>query len=505
MRSPRLARFYITTAIDYSNGDPHLGHAYEKIGADAIARYRRLRGDDVHFVIGMDENSQTILQPAEDAGLTPMEWVDQLADVFAEAWQRFHISNDDFIRTTEPRHTRAVVEMVERTKKAGYIYRGTYEGYFCERCEEFKQEKDLIDGRCPEHPNIEVLWTKEDNYFFKLSAFQDRMRQLLDERPHFVQPESRRNEIRNVVEEGLQDISMSRRKKGWGIPFPGDPEHVVYVWYDAVINYLSATGFPEAGYDDRWPASLHVIGKGITRFHCILWPSMLMAAGVDIPDVVWAHGYVNWEGRKLSKSAGAPVNLETAFQRYGADPLRYFLLREIPWTGDGDFTWQRFDDRYNADLANDLGNLANRALSMITKYRGGVVPEGAPTALDHRAVQTLDAYRSAMDAYLLHQGAATAMELAGAANVFIEEQAPWKLAKDEARADDLDGVLASLARTLARLATLLSPFMPEKCAALSDALGRGNDVASLAEYTELELAGTSVQPQAVLFPKAEGN
>ena len=498
-----MSHFYITAAIDYSNGDPHLGHAYEKIGADAIARYRRLCGDDVRFMIGMDENSQTILQPAAEAGLTPMEWADRIAEIFKTAWDRFNISYDDFIRTTEPRHARAVLEMVKRTQAAGYIYEGTYEGYYCERCEEFKQEKDLIDGRCPEHPDREITWTKEENYFFKLSAFRDPLLKLLDARPDFVQPTSRRNEIRNVLEEGLQDISMSRQTQDWGIPFPGDPKHVVYVWYDAVINYLSSSGFPDEGYEEWWPANLHVIGKGITRFHCIMWPAMLMAAGVQLPDVVWGHGYVNWKGRKLSKSAGAPVTLATALDHYGPDPLRYFLLREIPWTGDGDFTWERFDDRYNADLANDLGNLANRTLAMINKYRAGRVPSGAQSSLDERAAEVVTAYRSAMDRYLLHQGAAAAMELAGAANVFIEERAPWKLAKDDALSDELDSVLASLARALARLAILLGPFMPEKCGALWRALGQEGNLSPLSKFSTLDLAGANVHRQAVLFPKAD--
>ena len=498
-----MSRFYITTAIDYSNGDPHLGHAFEKIGADAIARYRRLRGDDVRFVIGMDENSQTILQAAAEAEQSPRQWVDQLAGVFENAWKDLQISQDDFIRTTEERHRRAVVEMVERTQSAGYIYEGTYEGYYCERCEAFKQEKDLVDGRCPEHPDREIVWTREDNYFFKLSAFRDDLLRHLEEHPEFVQPEIRRNEIRNVLLEGLQDISVSRPRAEWGIQFPGDPEHAVYVWYDALINYLSAIGFPDDRYRDWWPAELHVIGKGITRFHCIIWPAMLIAAGVQLPRSVWAHGYINWEGRKLSKSAGAPLTLKSATERYGADPLRYFLLREVPWNGDADFSWQRYDERYNAELANDLGNLANRALAMIHKYRDGRVPEGATTDLDRRAAEALHAYQEAMDALLLHQGAASAMELASAANGFIEERAPWKLARDDSRAEELDAVLAALARTLARLAILLQPFMPAKMEELWRALGQEPPILTLAAYPDLELAGTPVQRQAVLFPKPE--
>lgn len=498
-----MSKFYITTAIDYSNGEPHLGHAFEKIGADAIARYRRLRGDEVRFVIGMDENSQTILPPAEEAGLTPREWVDRLADVFERTWKRLHISHDDFIRTTEERHRRAVVEMVERTKQAGYIYEGTYEGYYCERCEAFKQEKDLVDGRCPEHPDREIGWTKEDNYFFKLSAFRDNLLRHLEEHPEFVQPEIRRNEIRNVLKEGLQDISVSRPKTDWGIPFPGDPKHAVYVWYDALINYLSAIGFPEPRYREWWPAELHVIGKGITRFHCIIWPAMLLAADVELPRTVWGHGYINWEGRKMSKSAGAPVTLESATERYGPDALRYFLLREVPWNGDADFSWTRFDDRYTADLANDLGNLANRTLAMIHKYRDARVPTAGETDLDTHAEDVLGRYREAMDGFLLHQGAAAALELAGAANGFIEERAPWKLARDEEKAAELDAVLAALARTLGRLAILLQPFLPTKMEELWRALGRDDSIGTLSGFRGLDLAGSVVERAAVLFPKPE--
>jgi methionyl-tRNA synthetase len=498
-----LSKFYITTAIDYSNGDPHLGHAFEKIGADVIARYRRLSGDDVHFVIGMDEHSQTILQPAAEAGVTPQAWVDQMAATFSEAWERLAISHDVFIRTTEPRHTKAVIELVERTREAGYIYPGTYEGYYCERCESFKQEKDLVDGRCPEHPDRDITWTKEDNYFFKLSAFRDPLLKLLEERPEFVQPEIRRNEIRNVLEEGLQDVSVSRPQREWGIPFPGDPDHAVYVWYDALINYMSAVGFPDDSYREWWPANQHVIGKGITRHHCIIWPAMLLAAGLELPKTVWAHGYIHWGGRKLSKSAGTEVTLDAAIERYGTDSLRYFLLREVPWDGDGDFTWQRSDDIYNAELANDLGNLANRSLAMIHKYRGAEVPAGAETELDRQAQETLETYRAAMDGYLIHKGAAAALALAGAANGFIETQGPWALVKDESKAGELDATLAALARTLGRLAMLLAPFMPGKALELWRALGRDDDVATLSEYVDLDFAGATVERQAVLFPKPE--
>ena len=496
--------FYITTAIDYANGPPHMGHAFEKIGADAMARYRRLEGEDVHFVMGMDEHGLKVLQSAEAAGITPGEWVDSIAALFQSAWERLLISHDDFIRTTEERHVRSARELFRRIHESGDVYRGRYEGFYCVGCEAFKRQDELItadDGsqRCPNHSNRPVEWTEEENWFFRLSRYQDRLLNLLDERPEFVQPVSRLNEVRRLVEGGLEDVSVSR-KVPWGIPWPGDEEHTIYVWAEALINYLSATGFPDPGYERTWPADFHVIGKDITRFHCVIWPAMLMSAGLALPRAVWAHGFFSFAGRKLSKSEGVRVELDEAVSRFGPDAFRYYLLREVPWNGDGEFAWDRFESRYNADLADDLGNLANRVISMVERYRDGVVPGGGGTSLDEAIATTLVKYRSAMDANLLNQGAAAAMELAASANAFVEERAPWAQAKDSSRASDLDATLAALVRAIAGVCAMLEPFMPAKMVQLAERLGL-DAVPRLDRVATLDPAGLSVQRGEVLFPK----
>jgi len=496
--------FYITTAIDYANGRPHMGHAFEKIGADAMARYRRRRGDAVHFVMGMDEHGLKVMQTAAASGVTPQQWVDDIAAAFQDTWQRLHISNDDFIRTTEPRHHRAVREMIARIHAADDLYKATYSGHYCVGCEVFKKADELVeqDGKliCPLHPTRELVWSEEENWFFRLSRYQDRLLKLLDEQPGFVQPDIRRNEIRRVIEGGLEDISVSRARVPWGISWPDGSDHTVYVWLDALTNYLSAAGFPDPEYTEIWPADVHVIGKDITRFHCIYWPAFLMSAGVDLPRSVWAHGFVNFAGSKLSKSGGLLADLDEAIGRWGAEALRYFLLAEMPWNSDGDFTWERFDERYTADLANNIGNLASRTLSMIERYRQGTIPQAGRTSLDAQVTESLARYRTAMDANLLHHGAAAAMELASHANSFIEERAPWAQAKDPARATELDDTLGSLARTLAALAALLEPYMPAKMADLAQRLGLV-EVPLLSEVAELELGGNTATRGEVLFPR----
>ena len=319
-----MPRFYLTTAIDYSNGDPHLGHALEKVGADCIARYRRLRGDEVHFVMGMDEHSQSVIQAADAAGVTPTLWVDRMAERFAGFWRALHCSNDDWIRTTEPRHVRAVTELLERIQQRSPddLFVSEYEGLYCTGCEEFKQDAQIVDGRCVEHPSLELVLTRERNHFFRLSRYRDQLVELIESGRFAVEPAIRRNEVMRLLEGGLQDISVSRVRMPWGIPFPGDPDQTVYVWFDALINYLSATGFPDPGYENLWPADLHIVGKGITRFHCVIWPAMLLAAGVALPRRVWAHGYVQWGGAKMSKTAGTAVTLGEAIDRHGPDALR---------------------------------------------------------------------------------------------------------------------------------------------------------------------------------------
>ena len=502
-----MPKFYLTTAIDYSNGDPHLGHALEKVGADCIARYRRLRGDQVHFLMGMDEHSQSVIQAAARAGVTPREWVDRMARTFAGYWRRLECSNDDWIRTTEPRHVRGVVALLERIQRQrpDDLYVADYEGLYCTGCEEFKQPAQIANGHCIEHPTLELIRTKERNHFFRLSAYGQRLLQLINTGEFRVEPAIRRNEVVRLIADGLQDVSISRQRLPWGIPFPGDNDQTVYVWFDALINYLSATGFPEPGYEKLWPADLHVVGKGITRFHCVIWPAMLLAADLALPRLVWAHGYVQWEGTKMSKTAGTAVSVDTAIARHGTDALRYFLLREVGFENDGNFTWERFDARYTADLADTLGNLVSRTLAMVERYREGIVPSSPPDPLSLRErgdVELLDAYARAMDANELQQGAALIIELASRANRYVEEMAPWKLAKEK-RDVELDSVLAELVRAVARLAVLCAPYMPEKAAAMWTALGtpRPIDAVRFGDVRTLNVGGWRVAKTPPLFPK----
>ena len=502
-----MTKFYLTTAIDYSNGDPHLGHALEKVGADCIARYRRLCGDQVHFLMGMDEHSQSVIQAAARANVTPREWVDRMASTFADYWRRLECSNDDWVRTTEPRHVRGVVALLERIQqqRPDDLYVADYEGLYCTGCEEFKQPAQIANGRCIEHPTLDLIPTKERNHFFRLSAYGQRLLQLIATNEFRVDPAIRRNEVVRLLEAGLQDVSISRQRLPWGIPFPGDLEQTVYVWFDALINYLSATGFPEPGYERLWPADLHVIGKGITRFHCVIWPAMLLAAGLELPRQVWAHGYVQWEGTKMSKTAGTAVSLGAAIERHGADALRYFLLREVGFEGDGNFSWDRFDARYIADLADTFGNLVSRALSMVQRYRSGSVPEdprGFNTPLERVAQETLSAYGRAMDAYDLQQGVALVIELASHANRYVEETAPWKLAKEKKDAE-LDTVLSNLVRTVARLAVLSAPFVPAKAQEIWNALGADGPLKRMriTDLLRVSVAGWKVSKPPPLFPK----
>ncbi|HEU5218503.1 MAG TPA: methionine--tRNA ligase [Gemmatimonadales bacterium] len=502
-----MAKFYLTTAIDYSNGDPHLGHALEKVGADCICRYRRLRGDAVHFLMGMDEHSQSVIQAADQAGVTPAAWVERMAGRFADFWRRLECSNDDWIRTTEPRHKAAVTALLEaiRARSPDDLFQGEYQGLYCTGCEEFKTDAQIVNGHCIEHPTLDLVPTNERNWFFRLSRYAEPLLARIRSGELAVEPAIRRNEVLRLIESGLEDVSISRQRLEWGIPFPGDPQQTVYVWFDALINYLTASGYPAAGYERLWPADAHVIGKGITRFHCVIWPAMLLAAGVALPKRVWAHGYVQWGGTKMSKTAGTAVSLDGAIERHGPDALRYFLLREIGFEGDGNFTWERFDERYTADLADGLGNLASRTLAMLAKYRNGVVPgDSTLTPLDTAAAAVLGAYAQAMDRFDVRGGADAAWSLVTEANQYIVRTAPWTLAK-EGKEAELDQALGSLARCLYRLAVLGAPILPEKCALLYASLGRsGRPEGSLWQsLANPPIAGDQTTRAPVLFPKPD--
>ncbi|MGQ0703281.1 MAG: methionine--tRNA ligase [Gemmatimonadales bacterium] len=507
-----MAKFYLTTAIDYANGEPHLGHTLEKVGADCIVRYRRLRGDQVHFVMGMDEHGQKVAMAAEQAGLAPQEWAALISDRFQSTWRRLHCSHDDWIRTTEARHHASVTEFIRRiqARHPEDLFIGDYEGLYCIGCEEFKQESQLENGRCIEHPDLMPVPMKERNHFFRLSRYGPKILELIGSGEFSVEPAIRRNEVIKILESGLEDVSISRARFPWGIPFPGDPEHTVYVWFDALINYITAAGFPEPGWERLWPADVHVIGKGITRLHCCLWPAMLLAAELPLPDTVWAHGYVQWEGTKIAKSAGPGVTVDEAIARHGPDPLRYFLLREVGFIGDGNFSWERFDATYTATLADGLGNLVSRSLAMLAKYRSGVIPSVAveESGLEQAGRAAEGDYQRAVERFDLRTGAEVIEGLVTQANQYIVQTAPWTLAKEQ-RDAELDRVLASLTRCLGRLAVLVAPYMPERAEILWQALGNVGSVADARwqRRTELEVParpGQKVSVPPPLFPKAVG-
>jgi methionyl-tRNA synthetase len=507
-----VARFYLTTAIDYANGDPHLGHALEKIGADVIARHQRAAGHDVHFMIGMDEHGQKVAQTAAAEGSDPQAFTDRIAARFLATWAKLGISHDQFIRTTTPHHKAGVQALIRRIaeRNPDDFYEQRYRGLYCVGCEAFKQPADVVEGRCALHPTRTLEEVEERNWFFRLSRYAPFLRAHIEANPHFVQPASRRNEILGLLDQGLEDVSASRARLSWAVPFPlplstGETQGT-YVWFDALPNYLTGTGFPDGDWASRWPAQLHVIGKDITRFHVLIWPAMLHAAGLDLPHQVWAHGFVQLGGERFSKSAGVKLDLHEAIDRYGADAFRYVLLREVPFDGDGNFSWERFEERYTADLANALGNLASRAVAMVEKYRGGAVPAAA--APDDEAGDHVDlaAYHAAMDGsrgWLLHEGITAVARQVARANEYTQATAPWQLAKDAANAAALDVVLASLIRRLARVCVQLAPFMPHKCAELWQALGGPGDVHAvrLDRVPALDAAGWHVTKGMPLFPR----
>ncbi len=469
--SSKAASFYLTTAIDYVNSIPHIGTAYEKIGADVLARFMRLSGHDVWFQMGNDEHSTNVLKSARVQEQDPKAYCDGMREKFTEIWKKLNISYDGFIQTSEPRHHGAAKKLFENILATGDIFAGEYEGWYCESCEAYYTEKDLVEGHCPHH-QAKPKWLKEKNFFFKLSKYQDALLKHIEENPEFILPEIRRNEIVNLIKGGLEDISVSRAGVEWGIPLPNDPKHVIYVWFDALINYLTAVGFgsDDAKFKKWWPAAVHVIGKDITRFHCVIWPAMLMSAGLPLPKTVFGHGFVYLKGEKMSKSLGNVVTPMDVADVYGADALRYYLLRSSSFGADGNFTWDDFIKRYNSDLANDLGNVLNRSLGMAKKYFDLKITRGIEGPEDESLIKqaglTGKRVRQAMDFLQgdlnYHQALEAIWELIGAIDKYIDTTAPWTL-KKSGQEERLQQVLHNIFNAIRLVGLWLFPFMPETC------------------------------------------
>jgi methionyl-tRNA synthetase len=471
-------RFYLTTAIFYPSPAPPLHSLFEAIGADVLARYHRLLGDDTRFQTGMDEHSAQVESLARQHGTDPRSLVDAWAPAWREGFDRFAVSYDRFIRTTDADHVRASIEMVRRAKANGDIYKGTYAGWYCPGDNEFKTDSQIVDGRCPDHPTLELQWLEEENWFFRLSRYQEPLERLYAENPAFCEPEHFRNEVLAWLREGLRDFSVSRAGTGWGIPFPDDPGHRIYVWFDALTNYVTGAGFPDAPdeFARWWPADVHVIGKNITRFHCLYWPAMLMSAGLPLPRRVFAHGFMLLRGEKMSKTRGNVLDPDEAIRLFGVDGARYLVLREIPFDRDGDITLDGLVRRYNADLANDLGNLVNRTVSMSGRYLGGTLPPvaGATGTADgevaEAAARAVAAWHVAMAELHFDEALGAVIGLAGVVNGYAESQAPWSLHK-VGDAERVGQVLAVMAEACRILAHLVAPVAPTAARRLLEQLG----------------------------------
>lgn len=505
--------FYITTPIYYPSDKLHIGHAYCTTLADSIARFKRLAGYDVMFLTGSDEHGQKIQRKAQENNITPIEYVDKIVASFQNLWQRLTISNDDFIRTTEERHHRVVQSIFQKIYDQGDIYKSTYEGWYCTPCETFWIERQLVDGKCPDCGRpVELV--KEESYFFRMSKYQDRLLKYIEENPDFIQPTSRRNEMINFIKSGLEDLCVSRTTFDWGIPVPFDTKHVVYVWFDALVNYLTAAGY----LDDRekfakyWPAQLHLVGKEIVRFHSIIWPIMLMAMGLELPKMVYGHGWLIVEGDKMSKSKGNVIDPLLLIEEFGADAIRYFLLREITLGSDGNFSRDALINRINADLANDLGNLLHRTLNMIGRFnQGEVLAPGESEAVDNNLMQmagqtTVDFERS-MENMDINTALKDLWNLISRTNKYIDETGPWALAKDPAKQERLNTVLYNLAETLRIVSILLSPFMPTTARKIWGQLGISQDFESI-QLSDAKnwgglAVGTKVAKPEQLFPRIE--
>ncbi len=504
--------YYITTPIYYVNDAPHIGHAYTTLACDVLARFKRLDGYDVHFLTGTDEHGQKVEKAALEAGTDPQAFTDRVSVNFRDLATAMRFSNDDFIRTTEDRHTRSAQAIWQALADNGEIYLGSYAGWYAVRDEAFYTESELEtrpDGtKVSKASGATVEWVEEPSYFFRLSAWEDRLLEFYEKNPDFILPESRRNEVVSFVRSGLKDLSVSRTTFKWGIPVPGDDDHIMYVWLDALTNYITAVGYPDTkseAFRRYWPADLHMVGKDILRFHAVYWPAFLMAAGVEPPKRVFAHGWWTNEGQKISKSLGNVIEPHTLIEKYGLDPVRYFLLREVPFGNDGDFSHRAMVGRLNGDLANDLGNLCQRVLSMIAKNCGGEVPDsagrvdGPDAALIAQARALLPRLRQELDVQAFHLALAAIWEVVGEANRYIDAQAPWALRKSDP--DRMGAVLYALIEVIRQIAIVLQPFMPDAAAAILDQVAVPAEARRLVDLATPLRPGTTLPRPQPVFPR----